>query len=528
MKPLKKPKSASARGAAASSGAGRKAKAKAVRGGTAGPVKPGRSTARRRQTEAGAEPPAPSPTTPGAAGAARAKGQGQARARAGRTGSETAGVGKAAGSGGGGARTVRGEAKTGAQGAKRPLRIPPILFEGDEAGGSVKSGPGDRYAVMPPQPVAAAVGTPSATESPGALGAVASGGESPLADLPRAYGTRRLFVTARDAHWLHLHWDLSDDQLAQYTALAARGHLVLRLHLEEFGEEPFRQVVVTPGTRSWYVEVGRGDTRYVTELGYYDAAGAWRVVAASEAVVTPPEAPSERGEEEFATIPVDLSFAELVGRVRSAIPETASLVQAIEELRRAGHLDLPAPGEVVSPLWTAEQELALAEVMRLDALGRLSVGSLDVTELVRGRVGEGVSSAEAPRPGRLGPALAGVEAGGPAAGVSSDAMAGGAPARPAGFWFNVNAELVVYGATEPDARLTVAGRGVRLRSDGTFSLRFALPDGEYELPCVAVSGAGAEARAARLEFRRRTEYQGEVGEHPRAGELEPPGAKGGD
>jgi hypothetical protein len=48
------------------------------------------------------------------------------------------------------------------------------------------------------------------------------------------------------------------------------------------------------------------------------------------------------------------------------------------------------------------------------------------------------------------------------------------------FWFNVNAELVVYGATEPDATVTIGGRMIKLRPDGSFSYRFALPDGAYE------------------------------------------------
>ncbi len=82
------------------------------------------------------------------------------------------------------------------------------------------------------------------------------------------------------------------------------------------------------------------------------------------------------------------------------------------------------------------------------------------------------------------------------------------------FWFNINAELIVYGATEPDARVTVDGLPVALRPDGSFTLRFALPDGEYALRAEAVSADGAETRRARLEFLRRTAYRGEVGQHP--------------
>ena len=74
----------------------------------------------------------------------------------------------------------------------------------------------------------------------------------------------------------------------------------------------------------------------------------------------------------------------------------------------------------------------------------------------------------------------------------------------------MNAELIIYGATEPSARVTVGGRPIELRPDGTFTCRFALPDGKYELPVVAVS-TQADSRQANLAFTRRTEYQGEVG-----------------
>jgi len=62
------------------------------------------------------------------------------------------------------------------------------------------------------------------------------------------------------------------------------------------------------------------------------------------------------------------------------------------------------------------------------------------------------------------------------------------------FWMVVNTELIVYGATEPDAKVTVQGREIRLRPDGTFTLRFALPDGKQVIPVQATSGDGVETR----------------------------------
>jgi hypothetical protein len=94
--------------------------------------------------------------------------------------------------------------------------------------------------------------------------------------------------------------------------------------------------------------------------------------------------------------------------------------------------------------------------------------------------------------------------------------------RAKGFWFNVNAELIVYGATEPDATVTIGGRTIKLRPDGSFSYRFALPDGKYELPVLATSADGDDSRSAELKFSRNTRYRGEVGVHPQDSALKPP------
>jgi hypothetical protein len=79
-------------------------------------------------------------------------------------------------------------------------------------------------------------------------------------------------------------------------------------------------------------------------------------------------------------------------------------------------------------------------------------------------------------------------------GISS---AGGSPVRKQErkFWLIVNAELILYGATEPGSKVTVQGNPVALRPDGTFSLRFSLPDGKQDFPVKAKSSDGIDERA---------------------------------
>ncbi len=63
-----------------------------------------------------------------------------------------------------------------------------------------------------------------------------------------------------------------------------------------------------------------------------------------------------------------------------------------------------------------------------------------------------------------------------------------------GFHFWLECELIIYGGTEPDAKVTMQGRPVQLRPDGTFTLRYALPDGKFIFDCHAESADGIEER----------------------------------
>jgi hypothetical protein len=72
------------------------------------------------------------------------------------------------------------------------------------------------------------------------------------------------------------------------------------------------------------------------------------------------------------------------------------------------------------------------------------------------------------------------------------------------FKFSLDAELIVYGTAEPNARVTLQGDPVQLRSDGTFTVRFSLPDSRQIIPAVAQSPDGTEQRTIVLAVERNT------------------------
>ncbi len=72
------------------------------------------------------------------------------------------------------------------------------------------------------------------------------------------------------------------------------------------------------------------------------------------------------------------------------------------------------------------------------------------------------------------------------------------------FNFELDAELIVYGVSEPDAHVTLQGDPVKLRSDGTFTVRFSLPNCRQVIPAVACSANGLEQRTIVLAVERNT------------------------
>ena len=351
------------------------------------------------------------------------------------------------------------------------------------------------------------------------------------AALPEAYGTEKLLLTARDPHWLYATWDLTRAQLSRYNAQSVDGHLVLRVYADGFAGEPHVETHLHPESKSWFVHVQKAGTRYVAELGYYDQKRTWKQISQSKPTIAPPDSLSEDTSVQFATLPIHISFEEVLQAVQEAVQGSAQtdlpLLEAIRALRESGDTTLPELtllGLDNSAPASERQAAALAQAVTIDSVRRVWIGSLEITELVRRKITTEASSLAAAQFGQSSAGELLELPGGRSSLPGSVSSAVGPGSRKKGFWFNVNAELIIYGATEPDASVSIGGRRVKLRPDGSFSFRFALPDGAYQLPAVAVSAGGDEERAADLQFSRQTDYLGNVTDHPQDPELKTPRA----
>ncbi len=325
-------------------------------------------------------------------------------------------------------------------------------------------------------------------------------------------------LAARDPHCLYAHWDLAAEQQLGYVKSSAHRHLVLRVQQGGSGKI-VSEIHLHPDLRHCFIPIDVPGVPYTAELGYYEPGQEWKPIARSEAVTAPGRGPARVEMVRFTTMappPIPPAPPLLPPGFKSNRPESKTMVVletgsgpaivAQDRLGRDGVVTGVSgrggvrPTETAAPPWSARQERAVAELLH-NGQGP-GVSSLGVVEAEEFAFQPEVSS------------LAAVEL--PA--ISSAPVKG--PSRK-GFWFNVNAELVVYGATEPGAGVTLGGRPVALRPDGTFSFRFALPDGAYEVPLAATAVHG-EVRSVELIFTRATQRGGGVGVQPQEVALRAP------
>ncbi len=81
---------------------------------------------------------------------------------------------------------------------------------------------------------------------------------------------------------------------------------------------------------------------------------------------------------------------------------------------------------------------------------------------------------------------------------------GGKTASPL-FWLRAGTEIIIYGATEPDAAVSINGKPVKLEKDGAFSVRFSLSDGTQAVNVEAVSRDGRFLKGLTIDVSKKTE-----------------------
>jgi len=348
-----------------------------------------------------------------------------------------------------------------------------------------------------------------------------------LADLPNGYGESRVVLMPRDPEWAYTYWDIPNDRKQELRRqggqqLALRIYDVTDVNLDIQSPHSIQEYPCDELAREWYVPIPVSDRDYAIDIGYRCADGRWLVLARSAQVRVPPVYPSDWIEDQFITLDweEDLrgkTFAELVPpakKIAAAATATATysngnaiyeqifgMAESAEALRVAGSVFGSMQHVAGSIQQVGIHEQAVSSYVFPSGVGMWAAPAMSGLTMS----GVGMSALTMSGVGMSALTMSGV--GMSALTMSGAGMSGvgfAAPMRPRQFWLVADAELIVYGATEPDATVYIGGQPIKLNADGTFRFQMSFQDGLIDYPIFAVAADGEQNRAVHMKFERET------------------------
>ena len=268
-----------------------------------------------------------------------------------------------------------------------------------------------------------------------------------------------LVFLPRDPEWAYVFWQISESDRNKAQSLGAN-KLCLRLYdvtgsnEGQFNLSTLREIAVDSFSTEWYLPIPVPDRDYKVELGYRYGFN-WMSLAFSSASHVPNAQPSEQILDKF--VPFNLESPS----------ETNSAIITSNEGESSG---------LHERLYHAATTFSR----------RSRVGSEEFME------------------NPYNPELKGINNDSGAGVWSSGINDSGAGLLNRSFWLVADAELIVYGATDPNANLTIGGEKVPLAADGTFRLQVPFRDGSQKYDIKAVDESGYQERSITMKFDRST------------------------
>jgi hypothetical protein len=286
--------------------------------------------------------------------------------------------------------------------------------------------------------------------------------EAEMAPARRPAADTRVVFLPRDPQWAYVFWEIAEADRAAALAAGA-SQLCLRVAdvtgLAGGSTHPhtLQEVVVDAHATEWYLPVPLCDRDYRVEIGFRKAspAGGWISLAFSSVARVPALHPSEQILDQFIPFSLDTAPSALPAPIE---PADAGLHERLYQSATSRWRRLGRGSEAFHEL---EQETGFDSAA-------LSASGLGLWASGRNESGAGLA------------------------------------ARQRSFWLVADAELIVYGATDPAARLTIGGEEVPLSPDGTFRIQVPFRDGQQLYPIEAIAADGEQKRNITLEFKRTT------------------------
>lgn len=266
----------------------------------------------------------------------------------------------------------------------------------------------------------------------------------------------------RDPEWAYVFWEISDSDRSNAQNEGAN-RLCLRLadvtHRNNGETNPgtLQEVVVDSHSTEWYLPIPLGGRDYKVELGYR-IGHKWMSLAFSSSAKVPSLHPSDQILDQF--VPFSLE---------------APIITSSEAVDDSVSSDQPDSG--------------LHERLYQSATTKFRTRRVGSEEFQEGAPNDQNLNNES------GSGLW-------ASGLNESGI--GLVPQPRSFWLVADAELIVYGATDPSAKLFIEDEEIPLANDGTFRLQVPFRDGIQNYSIKAIDKDKVDSRNITMKFERVT------------------------
>lgn len=304
----------------------------------------------------------------------------------------------------------------------------------------------------------------------------------------------------RDPNFIYAYWNYTKDDIEharhELGSKSRDFRLVLRVydvtHVDFNGSNAnyVWDLEVGTSTKDWYVHVGQDNADYCAQLGI-KRGGHFIVLQQSNTVRTPPNSSSQRN---------DLIWQDIKAG-KDSLPYIEQVIKSSKKKSFKGKSSKKARFYYLTAKDIRDYYMNLFAKVSKKGRRRLSAQGLSMEDILKGKLRGATWQRTRPlltyhdlikrcHPGSsMGPR------GGASESLSSrQANASEGRLNKRQFFFEIWAELIVHGRSEADATVWLNQKGIKLNPDGTFSLRYALPDGGIPFKFIAQSSDKIQQR----------------------------------
>ena len=272
----------------------------------------------------------------------------------------------------------------------------------------------------------------------------------------------KLVFLPRDPEWAYVFWQISESDRDKAQSLGAN-KLCLRLYdatgtgEENLNQGTLREITVDSYSTEWYLPIPLADRDYKVELGY-KYGFKWKSLAFSSVSHVPGTQPSEQILDKFVPFNLDTP----------ASSEPPSIMQTPQGQESNGLHERLYHAATSFP---TRRKVGSEEFM--EDMNSINLNS-NLTDSGSGQWSSGLNES------------------------------GSGIVKNKSFWLVADSELIVYGATDPSAKLTIGEQEVPLAADGTFRLQVPFRDGSQKYEIKAVDTSGDQEKSITMKIDRVT------------------------